>query len=338
MKKFNRKRAVLAVLLTLCMIVTLLPAVVFAASGIRAADAAGDANGRAVITNGDANGGATGRAAVEVPRGTVGKADTVVTSGESDKPDDASDNKASDQARESAVQGVTDILGKSNVEVKTTIRDNYTDCDVTDAINITEGKDYIIDFTKDDNLSLALRSMVDLDKTKYYKFTNSDNNSLIETENPEEALLKIVGHKDENKAVMTLVQSIDQDMSYQLNFRRTQYTGSKLTYTDSKQDRETGKLIIYEIRDDYYTRYHFNCKLNLIAAAEVVPGQGNTDQGEINPSKDHSAAGQNAAKTQKRDSAAKTGDEASPLLWAGVLLLAAAGGATAVLYRRKTKN
>lgn len=202
------------------------------------------------------------------------------------------------------------------------------------AINVTVGQDYIIDFTKEDNLSYALRSMADLNKTKYYKFANSDQNSLIETENPDEALLKIVGHKDKNKAVMTLVQRIDKDMSFDLNFLRTQYTGSKLTYTGETMDKETGTIVINEIRDDYYTRYHFNCKLNLIAVTEEIASEpANTDQGKVN-----NIAAKTESKGKKNDSSAKTGDDANPVLWAGILLLAAAGAGTAVFYRRKADH
>ena len=158
---------------------------------------------------------------------------------------------------------VMDLPGGGSVTVETTVRDNFTDSDVTDDINLTIGEDYIIDFSKEDNLSYALRSMADLNKTRYYKFANSDKNSLIETENISEALLKIVGNKAENKAVMTLVDESNAGASYPLQFMRTQYTGSMLTYTDSVRDEQTGNTVIKEIRDDYYTRYHFNCKLNL---------------------------------------------------------------------------
>ena len=137
------------------------------------------------------------------------------------------------------VKGATDPSGGSGTIVNTTVRDNYTDCQVTDDINLKKGSDYIIDFTKEDNLSMALRSMADLEKTKHYKFANSDNNSLIETENVSEALIKIVGNKSENKAIMTLVSDIDKSTSYTLSFIRTQYTGSKLTYTETVYDDKT---------------------------------------------------------------------------------------------------
>ena len=155
------------------------------------------------------------------------------------------------------------LPGGGSITVETTVRDNYTDSNVTDDINLTIGEDYIIDFTKEDNLSIALKSMADLEKTKYYKFANSDNNSLIEIENISEALLKIVGNKAENKAVMTLVDEESAGSSYSLQFMRTQYTGSMLTYIGTFHDEQTGNDVIKEIRDDYYTRHHFNCKLNL---------------------------------------------------------------------------
>ena len=158
---------------------------------------------------------------------------------------------------------VMDSSGGGTVRVETTVRDNFTDFNVTDDINLTIGDDYIIDFTKEDILSYALRSMVDLEKTKYYQFANSDKNSLIETEDISDAFLKIVGNKAENRAVMTLMDEANAGASYPLQFMRTEYTGAILTYLGTDYDEQTGNAVIKEIRDDYYTRYHFNCKLNL---------------------------------------------------------------------------
>ena len=158
---------------------------------------------------------------------------------------------------------VMDSPGGGSITVDTTVRNNFTDFNVTDDINLTIGEDYIIDFTKEDILSYALRSMADLDKTRYYKFANSDKNSLIETEDISEALLKIVGNKAENKAVLTLVDEANAGASYPLQFMCTKYTGSMFTYLGADYDEHTGNTVINEIRDDYYTRYLFNCKLNL---------------------------------------------------------------------------
>lgn len=309
-------------LLALCMIVMLLPATVFAEGENGASSVTDNLNGEGVIAGGTMNGGADDQTVGAAAKDALDKSEGAATKNMTDKPEGP------------AAKGASDTPGGPNKTVNTTVRNNFTDCLVTDAINVTVGQDYIIDFTKEDNLSYALRSMADLNKTKYYKFANSDQNSLIETENPDEALLKIVGHKDKNKAVMTLVQRIDKDMSFDLNFLRTQYTGSKLTYTGETMDKETGTIVINEIRDDYYTRYHFNCKLNLIAVTEEIASEpANTDQG-----KDNNIAAKTESKGKKNDSSAKTGDDTNPVLWAGILLLAAAGAGTAVFYRRKADH
>ena len=322
MKMVKGKRTVLALLLALCMIVMLLPATVFAEGENGASSVTDNLNGEGVIAGGTMNGGANDQTVGAAAKDTLDKSEGAATKNMTDKPEGP------------AAKGASDTPGGPNKTVNTTVRNNFTDCLVTDAINVTVGQDYIIDFTKEDNLSYALSSMADLNKTKYYKFANSDQNSLIETENPDEALLKIVGHKDKNKAVMTLVQRIDKDMSFDLNFLRTQYTGSKLTYTGETMDKETGTIVINEIRDDYYTRYHFNCKLNLIAVTEEIASEPvNTDQG-----KDNNIAAKTESKGKKADSSAKTGDDANPVLWAGILLLAAAGAGTAVFYRRKADH
>lgn len=322
MKMVKGKRTVLVLLLALCMIVMLLPATVFAEGENGASSVTDNLNGEGVIAGGTMNGGADDQTVGAAAKDALDKSEGAATKNMTDKPEGP------------AAKGASDTPGGPNKTVNTTVRNNFTDCLVTDAINVTVGQDYIIDFTKEDNLSYALRSMADLNKTKYYKFANSDQNSLIETENPDEALLKIVGHKDKNKAVMTLVQRIDKDMSFDLNFLRTQYTGSKLTYTGETMDNETGTIVINEIRDDYYTRYHFNCKLNLIAVTEEIASEpANTDQG-----KDNNIAAKTESKGKKNDSSAKTGDDANPVLWAGILLLAAAGAGTAVFYRRKADH
>ena len=177
--------------------------------------------------------------------------------------------------------GVTDVTGGSGVTVNTTVRDNYTDYQVTDDINLEKDKDYIIDFTKEDNLSKALSHMADLEGTVYYKVVVDGNKaSLSKTENSSEAVIKIIGNQSENKAVMTLINT-DSNKSYNLNFMYTKYTGSKLTYTGTTYEdgkilvgdpddianayTGSGSVVINEIRDDYYPRYFFNCKLNLIA-------------------------------------------------------------------------
>ena len=66
---------------------------------------------------------------------------------------------------------------------------------------------------------------------------------------------------------------------------------------------------------------------------EIASEPVNTDQG-----KDNNIAAKTESKGKKADSSAKTGDDANPVLWAGILLLAAAGAGTAVFYRRKADH
>lgn len=177
--------------------------------------------------------------------------------------------------------GVTDVTEGSGIKINTTVIPHYDDYQVTNDINLEKDKDYIIDCAKEDNLSKALSAMADLEGTVYYKIVvNDDKASLIKTEDNSEAIIKIVGNKQENKAVMTVL-SLDENKSYNLNFCYTKKVDSKLTYNST--DYGDGKIlvgdpddifnaykgsesvVINETRDDYYSRYFFNCKLNIIA-------------------------------------------------------------------------
>ena len=71
---------------------------------------------------------------------------------------------------ENGAAGIKNIPGGSGVTINTTVRDNYTDRDITDDIDLMAGEDYIIDFTKEDNLSCALKALAGSKGTRYYKF------------------------------------------------------------------------------------------------------------------------------------------------------------------------
>ena len=106
------------------------------------------------------------------------------------------------------------------------------------------GKEYVIDFSKTDELTEGLKSFADLDKTLYYK---RDYNGLLLTDNESEAVIKIVGNKSENKAILTAV-NVGTKKSEVFKGLHTKYTGSALDY----DDLDGG--IILETRTDYYTR------------------------------------------------------------------------------------
>ena len=74
-----------------------------------------------------------------------------------------------------------------NIEVKNT----YNDIKSTGVIDLTNGKEYVIDFSKTDELTEGLKSFADLDKTLYYQMFNE---SLLVTDDESVAVIKIVGN------------------------------------------------------------------------------------------------------------------------------------------------
>ena len=121
MNMVKGKRTVLALLLALCMIVMLLPATVFAEGENGAASVTDNLNGEEMIAGGTMNGGADAQ--------TVGAA-------AKDAPDKSA-NGTTDKPEGIVAKGASDTPGGWSVTVNTTVRDNYTDCSITDAINVT---------------------------------------------------------------------------------------------------------------------------------------------------------------------------------------------------------
>lgn len=158
--------------------------------------------------------------------------------------------------------GVVDVTGGSGVNVDTTVVEHYTDVNITDDITLEKDKEFIIDFTKTDNLSKGLSYLADVGNTVYYKVVD---NKLKFTENESEAVIKIVRNESENKAVMTLINTND-NKSYNLDFSCRRLDRSTLTYNGTEEDA-SGSATIKQTRDNYYTRYNFKCKLNLIVNA-----------------------------------------------------------------------
>ena len=153
----------------------------------------------------------------------------------------------------SKFSGTLDIkLVRASIVVNTTVENVYDDISSKGVIDLTNGQDYVIDFTKDNELTKGLKSFADLEKTLFYK---KSNNGLLVTENENEAVIKIVGEKSENKAILTAVNVGNKESEVFKGFH-TQYTGSALNY------ESTVDGIIFETRYDYYTRckYEFTFK------------------------------------------------------------------------------
>lgn len=145
----------------------------------------------------------------------------------------------------SKFSGTLDVkLVRTRTVVNTTVKNVYNDISSKGVIDLTGGQEYVIDFSKDDELTNGLKSFADLDKTLYYK---RDNEGLLATDNESEAVIKIIGNKSENKAILTAV-NVGTKKSEGFKGFHTKYTGSALNYDG------TDGGIINETRTDYYTR------------------------------------------------------------------------------------
>ena len=144
--------------------------------------------------------------------------------------------------------------------VNTKVENVYDDITSTGVIDLTNGQEYVIDFSKTDELTEGLESFVDLDKTLYYK---RDYNGLLLTDNKSEAVIKIVGNREKNKAILTAV-NVGTKKSDVFKGLHTQYTGSALKY-DGIDDE-----IILETRYDYYTKCKYEFTFQYVKE-EVSP-------------------------------------------------------------------
>ena len=166
----------------------------------------------------------------------------------------------------SKFNGKLDIeFERRNIAVNTTVKNVYEDISSKGVIDLTDGKEYVIDFSKNDELTEGLKSFADLDKTLYYK---RDNKGLLETDNESEAVIKIVGNRSENKAILTAV-NVGTKKSEVFKGFHMQYTGSALDYDNLDGDIASGRIVL-ETRYDYYTRYTYEFTFQYVKE-EVIP-------------------------------------------------------------------
>ena len=155
------------------------------------------------------------------------------------------ESKSTFKLESSKFSGILDIkLERIRTVVNTKVENVYNNISSKGVIDLTSGKEYVIDFSKNDELTEGLKSFADLDKTLYYKNVNG---GLLTTDNESEAVIKIVGNKSENKAILTAV-NVGTKKSEVFKGFHTKYTGSALNYDG------TDGGIINETRFDYYTR------------------------------------------------------------------------------------
>ena len=145
----------------------------------------------------------------------------------------------------SKFSGTLDVkFVRIGIAINTTVKNIYNDISSKGVVDLTNGQEYVIDFSKTDELTEGLKSFADLDKTLYYQVFNG---SLLVTDNASVAVIKIVGNRSENKAILTAV-NVGTKKSEVFKGFHTKYTGSALNYDG------TDGGIINETRTDYYTR------------------------------------------------------------------------------------
>lgn len=302
MKMVKGKRTVLALLLALCMIVMLLPATVFAEGENGAASVTDNLNGEAVIAGGTTNGGADDQ--------TVGAAAKDVTdksaNGTTDKPEGIA-------VKGVATRGVTDQPGGGEIarpykhtyhtKVISIFTIHYQGQSAQEPVPITLESDFNVGNISDP----AIQGIIANQKQEMKSKIRS-------------------GYVVEDSDISQIATKLEFD----------HFESSNILDFNPDGDGSVNKNLDVHEYQNYTINYNVYASLDvaeMTPTEEIASEPANTDQG-----KDNNIAAKTESKGKKNDSSAKTGDDANPMLWAGILLLAAAGAGTAVFYRRKTDH
>ena len=171
------------------------------------------------------------------------------------------ETKSTFKLESSKFSGTLDVkFVRTITAINTKVENVYNDISSKGVIDLTNGQEYVIDFSKTDELTEGLKSFADLDKTLYYQIFNK---SLLVTDNESVAAIKIVGNRAENKAILTAV-NVGTKKSEIFKGFHMQYTGSALNYDG------TAGGIINETRFDYYTRCTYEFDFQYVKE-EVIP-------------------------------------------------------------------
>lgn len=296
------KRTVLALLLALCMIVMLLPATVFAEGENEAASVTDNLNGEAVIAGGTTNGGADDQ--------TVGAAAKDVT----DKSANGTTYKPEGIAVKGvATRGVTDQPGGGEIarpykhtyhtKVISIFTIHYQGQSAQEPVPITLESDFNVGNISDP----AIQGIIANQKQEMKSKIRS-------------------GYVVEDSDISQIETKLEFD----------HFESSNILDFNPDGDGSVNKNLDVHEYQNYTINYNVYASLDvaeMTPTEEIASEPANTDQG-----KDNNIAAKTESKGKKNDSSAKTGDDANPVLWAGILLLAAAGAGTAVFYRRKADH
>lgn len=167
----------------------------------------------------------------------------------------------------SKFSGVLNIeLIRASVTVNTEVKSIYIDIKSTGVIDFTKNKQYVVDFSNENELTNGLKTFVEFGQTLYYKKVND---GLLLTEDEKEAIIKVIGSNDENKATFEILNTsnLKEETFKGLHMK---YTGSKLQY-DGIEDG-----VINETRYDYYTRCNYDFVFRYDNEYKVLEGANQT--------------------------------------------------------------
>ena len=167
----------------------------------------------------------------------------------------------------SKFSGVLNIeLIRASITVNTEVKSIYIDIKSTGVIDFTKNKQYVVDFSNENELTNGLKTFVEFGQTLYYKKVND---GLLLTEDEKEAIIKVIGSNDENKATFEILNTsnLKEETFKGLHMK---YTGSKLQY-DGIEDG-----VINETRYDYYTRCNYDFVFRYDNEYKVLEGANQT--------------------------------------------------------------
>ena len=307
MKMVKGKRPVLALLLALCMIVMLLPATVFAEGENGAAEATNNPSGEEVLAGGTTNDGAGDQTVGAAAKDALDKPEGAAAKNVADKPEGTA-------AKGVATRGVTDQPGEGEIArpykhtyhtkviSKFTIHYQGQSAQEPESITLESG------FNEGNISDPAIQGIIANQKQEMKNKIRSGY---------------VVKDRD-------ILQRGDSKPIFD------HFESSNIIDSNPDGDGSVNKNLDVHEYQNYTINYDVYASLDvaeMTPTEEIAPEPANTD-----PGKDSNTAAKTESKGKKTDSLAKTGDDGNPMLWAGILLLAAAGAGTAVFYRRKADH
>ena len=217
---------------------------------------------------------------------TSGQSGTEEEGTASEQPDTEEEIKAPgqpDAAEQSMVENTSPAQGMSTgakeennggVEVKTEVRNNYTDTRTN--VTVTYGNGIALVDGDQSALNGSVLTFIGLgDLTIQAAYDNAIGKTTLTLD------ISKIQRQTEEQQYFTEYKENKSKMT-------TTYDGSMLSYSESITALEGGKVTIHEIRDDYYTRNHvYERACLIIPAAESSPSDKPSDEAEKDEANTH---------------------------------------------------